>query len=272
MKLRSLLGSLITMMMVIPSFAAVVFPGNLMTNFSQSLNQNAGCRNPILANQSACKEIEEQILGSTVRIRFEVWSVKDEESGYDVRFSEGHATLYGDRYLVTHNHYSVPAYEIENNQYGLVILSNASGEEVYRGPISDFNLVLEEAEALVFAYKNHTLSEKTGLIPAQISAWTSIQLQEGMEVAQVDWDGSKTRIDWVTVREVHHEGEMSWIVLDDDAKEGASGGGIFWQGIHIGNNWRRETHVLGENALDVTRAALNSEQIALLSVEQVTSE
>jgi len=81
-----------------------------------------------------------------------------------------------------------------------------------------------------------------------------------MEVAQVDWDGATTRVDWTTVQEVNVEDGVPRLVLADDVMLGASGGGIFWQGIHIANNWLMVQHYgeSGKLTDTMTKVALNA--------------
>ncbi len=84
-----------------------------------------------------------------------------------------------------------------------------------------------------------------------------------MEVAQIDWDGRTTRVDWVPVREVTLESGVPRLKLDDGAMVGASGGGIFFQGQHIANNWRVEEQIDASGAVvgQFTTVALNSTQV-----------
>jgi hypothetical protein len=209
-------------------------------------------------------ELEEQILKSTVRIVIRTWVVSPDEKGYLMDNTLGHATLMGDRFLVTHNHFNVPlSIRGDSEAYGQVFLFNAAGEKVFQGPLSDFVLVQEDLETLVFAYKEGGLFETLGFAPAAFIDGTSIALEAGMEVAQVDWDGAVTRIDWTSIKEVILEDGVPRLVLADGAMPGASGGGIFHNGSHVANNWRLEERLesSGEVVSAVTTVALNSAQI-----------
>ena len=75
---------------------------------TQASGSTVTCGNPTVANAEICRQIEEVILQSTVRVRIETWVVKSGESGYEFGYSMGHATLKDGRYLVTHNHFNVP--------------------------------------------------------------------------------------------------------------------------------------------------------------------
>lgn len=228
------------------------------------------CGNPTVANAEICRQIEELILKSTVRIRIQTWVVRPGESGYEFDSSTGHATLKAGRYLVTHNHLSVPLSirprAGEPEAYGgEVILFNSEGERRFRGPLSDFEVVWEDPETLVIAHKENGFFEKLGFDSAAFKEWSSLPLTVGMEVAQVDWDGTATRVDWTTVEEINLEERVPWLVLIDDITVGASGGGVFWQGTHIANNWLRlRTQDIEDSdtfADAATKVALNSAKV-----------
>ena len=54
------------------------------------------------------------------------------------------------------------------------------------------------------------------------------------------------------------------IKLADGAARGASGGGVFWQGAHIGHNWRVEEGLdcEGNVVISITIVALNGPAVA----------
>jgi hypothetical protein len=67
----------------------------------------------------------------------------------------------------------------------------------------------------------------------------------------------------VSVTDFTVENGVPRIVLADGAMAGASGGGIFWDGYHIANNWRvkRILDSIGERSSQITTAALNSQLV-----------
>lgn len=221
------------------------------------------CAQPTGKVAQACREIERRILAATVRIELQGWSVAENESGYNIDYTVGHATVRDGGYLVTHNHFSIPlsirSHNEESEVYTVITLSDSNGEALFKGSIADFELAWEDPETLVFAYKGEDLFQDTGIVSAEFSDWSSVPLKAGMEVAQVDWDGMTTRVDWTTVREVNVEDGVPRLVLADSVTLGASGGGIFWRGIHIANNWLLVQHYdeLGE-LHEMTKVALNS--------------
>ena len=213
------------------------------------------------------QQIEQQILKSTVRVVVQSLTVKADESGYEIDDTLGHATVMGDRFLVTHNHFDIPLsirpQAGDSETYGQVLLFDVSGYLVFKGPLSDFELVREDKETLVFAYKEGGLFEKLGFASAEFVDWSSVSLRPGMEVAQVDWDGATTRVDWTTIQEVEIEDGVPRLVLNDGAIPGASGGGIFLGGAHVANNWRLEEQIgtQGEIVGLQTTVALNSIEV-----------
>jgi hypothetical protein len=232
------------------------------------IEKQESCAQPIGEMVQACRELEKRILAATVRIELQGWTVADSESGYDIDYTIGHATIRDDQYLITHNHFSIPLsirpQHGETEVYTRVTLSDSNGEILFQGSISDFELVWEDPETLVFAYKGEDLFQDAGLVPTEFGDWSSVPLQAGMEVAQVDWDGATTRVDWTTVQEVYVEDGVPRLVLADEVTLGASGGGIFWQGIHIANNWLLVQHYDESGTMDgaVTKAALNSAPVS----------
>jgi hypothetical protein len=209
------------------------------------------------------QQAEERILQSTVRIYIETWIVKPDESGYEVDSASSHATLKDGRFLVTHNHFSVPLAGDSELDYAAVTLANSDGQALFSGPLSDFELVWEDPETLVIAHKDVELFENLGFVSAEFKDWSSVPLEPGMEVAQVDWDGTTTRVDWTTVKEINVDDGIPRLVLADGITLGASGGGIFWQGHHIANNWLlvQELGASDELLGTTTKAALNSVQV-----------
>jgi len=271
MKKRYLLVSLIIIILV-TSLTLVIIARVVSEDTSgrtvQATESNDASDTPASVNAGTRQQIEEHILKSTIRFYIETWTVKPGESGYGIDTVSGHGTLKDGRYLVTHNHFSTPppggSSEQESSDYALVTLTNSDGEALFRGPLSDFEIVWEDPETLVVTHRDSDLFQKLGYVSAEFKEWSSVPLEVGMEVAQVDWDGTTTRVDWTTVHEVSIDDGTPRLVLADGVTLGASGGGIFWQGSHIANNWL-QVQALGASGelLDsTTKAALNSAPVA----------
>jgi len=232
------------------------------------------CANPSNdEDQAACAEIEAQILASTVHIELLTWESMGEEQ--KLFSNESHATILGDRYLVTHNHFrysltnQVEAYR-EESGYVAISLRKTSGRLLLYGPLDSFTIVHQDAESLILSFvdwNGQGLFEAANLPSAKFTDMYSISLKEGDELAQVDWDGVTTHVDWVRVDDVIQAENVSQIRVDNYLLEGSSGGGVFLGGVHIGNNWMRNmkmNQATGEISGLYSTVALNSSAIAEL--------
>ena len=83
----------------------------------------------------------------------------------------------------------------------------------------------------------HGLFEGLGLPSAEAIDWPSIPWRDGMELAHIDWDGDQAHVDWVLVEAVITDGAEPHLQVSNYALKGASGGGAFWNGYHVGNVW-----------------------------------
>lgn len=219
------------------------------------------------ASESTRDQLAEQILSTTVRIQVESWIVLPDEKGYGIDTSMGHGTVMAGRYLVTHNHFSVPLSILQQQEsagsYGVVYIYNDRGELLHKGPLTDYEVAQRDAETLVFAHKEAGFFEKLGFASA-VAAYAALALEPGMLVAQVDWDGTTARVDWVSVKEIILEDGAPRMVLADGVLPGASGGGIFWNGQHVANNWQLHEKIdaTGTVVEAVTAVALNSAEVS----------
>ena len=223
------------------------------------------CTNPTMGMMSTCQEEAERILASTVRLEF---------NGLD---EIGHATVIGGRYLITHNHYSVSAEALSRGGDGLVTsvsVRKVNGDVVLlKVPLSYFSVEMIAPEVMLLDFREYSgvgFFDSLGLPSAEISSVTDLTLQPGNVVAQIDWDMTTSHVSWARVTAVHAEGSTPYIVLDSFVEQGASGGGVFYNGIHIANNWSRNTdrqaetgEVLGRYSL----AALNTLPVVSNTVE-----
>ena len=77
-----------------------------------------------------------------------------------------------------------------------------------------------------------------------------------MAVAQVDWDGNESRVEWTTIEEIITEDGVPRLLLNNGVTRGSSGGGVFWNGKHIANNWKTIEHLdSGGNIVYLTSVA-----------------
>jgi hypothetical protein len=234
------------------------------------------CAKPTVINANRCNEREEQILNTTVRILIETWLVADNERGYIIDDSAGHATVMNGRYLVTHNHFPIalsirqqadaghddgPNYS--GADYSVIFLYDTQGNLLHKTSLTDFEIIREEQETLILAHQQADFFDELGIESAEFRDWRSLPLEIGMEVAQVDWDGRTTRVDWATVQDIRLHNETPVLIIDDGARPGASGGGIFWNGYYVANNWYIEEKIdgFGDVIETITVGALNTYQI-----------
>ena len=196
------------------------------------------CVNSDNKDVSLCAETEATVLASVVRLVLH----GDFELGqpFNFRGSTSHATVMKDRYLVTHNHFEsidMLSLSVDNSQ-GVVGFSlyNAAGSALVRNaPVGTFWVVYVAPETLVLDFGPNYF------VPLDVSSASFLStgthsLVPGMEVAQVDWDAERAYVIWTTVIASGGSATSPYLEVDNYVMIGASGGGVFWNGHHIGNN------------------------------------
>lgn len=214
-------------------------------NFIQSGSSKASCINPQTeAQQAACRQIEVRILESTVRIEMRGWHLTGGHRLPLINGGKSHATIVTGYYLVTHNHFMFPLTEPaaeDGEGYTGISLRRMDGSLILENaPLSSINIIHKEGQTMVLEIVDQNgdnLLEGLGLPTAQIVDWKRVTWEEGMELAQIDWDGENTHIDWVLVEAVIMEGADPYLQVNDYALKGSSGGGVFLDGLHLGNVW-----------------------------------
>ncbi|HEX6385975.1 MAG TPA: hypothetical protein VF177_14995 [Anaerolineae bacterium] len=195
-----------------------------------------------LSRMDGCRDLEERILAATVRIELLGWRGSGDERTPMVVANRAHATIKDGRYLVTHNHFE-PSLAWPNGRYSAISLYRANGEILLsQAPITAFTVVTGDAETLVLEFADEAengLFASLGLPSAEFAAWEALELRPGVEVAQINWNGGATEVQWVGVDHIITDGETPRIEMHSLIEPGASGGGVFWQGTHVANNWFR---------------------------------
>lgn len=229
------------------------------------------CRNPDKAAAAGCRALEQDILDSTVRLVLYTKIMHIEGFGLGILGGNGHATVMDGRYLVTHNHYDETIMSLlrQSDPDDLVTIGlyDVNGKTILRvtGQAVLALIVDNEAVVLDFGEKDGIgLFDSLGLRSAEFVAKPPIPLRSGMEVAQVDLEGSKSRVNWVSIEAIIQESETTLVQTSGCINPGASGGGLFWQGYHIGNSWSTSTDCidgLSDDGIHYSIAALNSRSV-----------
>ena len=256
------------------SIAQVEIPRNEIEQSGQetmpvSLSNDLSCVSPTHRNKELCDAYEEQVLASVVRLEVKGPSRDDPDQ---LTGGVAHGTIKDGRYLVVHNHFGVDLSVFAEDYY-----PGYASVRIYRpnnrlilmgGSPPLFEIILEDPETLVLDFGSNDegvgFFDQFEMSSAKFISWDEINLQPGVEVAQVDWDGENTHIEWVTVDEVVIGERTSQLILKNQIEIGSSGGGIFLNGVHIANNWMSvEFASEGQPLNDLfSIAALNSERVA----------
>jgi hypothetical protein len=224
----------------------------------------AATNQPTAVNKA---ETEALLLSTTVRLRWETWLVNENNQGYTILDADGHGTVVNGRYLITHNHHTIPLSLSESgfdpDIYTRLLVFNSGGNLVNILPLTDFQIALREPQMLLLVYVSQKEAQPfgtDGLAVAQLRAWTTLPLEPGSEVAQINWDGSRTTVKWAEITAVHDQQNPPCLEMANHIRPGASGGAIFWQGYHIANSWLNgtKTNSAGGQTCPYSKAALNS--------------
>jgi hypothetical protein len=202
---------------------------------------------PIEATQNGSRaQLEEQILNATVRIEMHTQFYLQE---YPLsKISSSHATIIGGRYLLTHNHFQFsltqPVTEGDGQEgyMGISLRSTNGNLLLENAPLSAFQIVHEDPQTLVLSFvaeNGRGLFAEAGLPGAAAIDWQSVPWQEGMGLAQVDWDGKTAHVDWARFENLSQAEGVPQIQVANFPIKGSSGGGLFWNGVHVGNTWAR---------------------------------
>lgn len=216
-------------------------------------------------NPEQCAAQEAQILASIVRIVFH----GDYQVRQPVDFtgSVSHGTVMDGRYLVTHNHFGFDiAILSPGNNQGIAGFSlyRGSGERIVRdAPVDTFTAVRQDAQTLLLDFGPDYFTNldvpSAGFLSAE-----DVQVPVGAEVAQLDWDGERSYIVWTNVIRIATEDGAPYLMMNHYGVQGASGGGVFWQGQHVANMWAHGRIIDPDTGAFVraySMAALNSEAV-----------
>ena len=228
------------------------------------------CAAPDAMHAERCRTMEAAILASTVRLRLE--ELAPAEGGFEVvDHSIGHATVMAGRYLVTHNHFSLSLANLHDGRLRRLSAYGPDGRVIVQhAPLHVFEVLVAEPQTLVLdfgTYGRQGALAYFGFSSAEFIDWRTSGLQPGDEVAQVNWDGQRTFVEWVRVAHRRDQDGAPSLELENYVAQGASGGGIFYEGAHVGNNWFHgsvERAESGDVLRQYTVAALNGANLLAL--------
>lgn len=244
-----------------------------VTNTAPVPTQQVGpsCANPTPERAAGCHAEADRVLASTVRLEL--------HGAGDI----GHATVIGGRYLITHNHYSISGEALSRGGDGLISaisVLKANGDVILlKAPLSYFNVVLIVPEMLVLDFREYGgvgFFDGLGVPSADFVSLNGLSIKPGSEVAQIDWDGTTAHVVWTRVTAIQMDGEPPFMELDTFVELGSSGGGVFYNGVHIANTWLRNTERQADTGVVLRQysvAALNTESTLTLikGAPEVTS-
>ena len=221
-----------------------------------------------------CREIESAILASTVQVTFTIVKHPPRSAATIESKTVGYATVKDGRYLVTHNHYQTisPAVLMDEELASEITISlyRTDGQELLTAPAASLAAIIEDGQTSLFDF-GQGFFDDLGIPSANIADGQGFALGVGLEVAQLDWDGETAHVDWVRVERVLGDGEGAILVLGNCIKIGASGGGVFLNGVHIANNLSRSAECQqspGPGLQQYSKAALNPPAVAGDSVSE----
>jgi hypothetical protein len=188
-----------------------------------------------IEQQTQCTRMAEQILEVTVWI--EMHAQYKLQGHMYTKVHPSHATIMAGKYLVTHNHFKFPLSETAANGeegYLAISLRSTNGTLILdQAPLDVFTIVHADAQTLVLEFltpQGDGLFSALGLPSANLIDWQDAKLQPGAELAQIDWNGELAHVDWVQIDNLKLDDRVPQLQVNNFARFGCSGGGIFWHG------------------------------------------
>jgi|CXWJ01.1.fsa_nt_gi hypothetical protein len=204
------------------------------------------CAQPAPELAAVCASTAQHILAATARLELRTYEEGwDGRAGAPVERIIGHGTVRDGRYVITHSHYHLAPGDYGNGRLIDVSVYRADGSlALNKLPANAIVVTIVNPETLMFdfgTYGSQGLLSMAGFASAEFGTLAANTLRPGMEVAQVDWDGQQAWVEWVPVMVVELDGDTPHLVLDHYIAQGASGGGVFFRGIHVATNWLQNT-------------------------------
>ena len=238
------------------AIVSIIFISGTLLNFASVRTAQASTVQPRQETQTSCQRptsyemkihcatLETSILAVTVRI--EMHAQYELQGHMYTKVHPSHATIMAGRYLVTHNHFKFSLTETAaGHEVGYIAISlrRADGTLIVdQAPLAAFTIAHIDAQTLVLEFVNaqgHGLFAALGLPSANFADWQAANLQPDIELAQIDWNGARAHVDWVQIDTLQLNDPVPQLQVNNFARFGCSGGGVYWNGQHIGNNWAR---------------------------------
>lgn len=240
-------------------------PSTAKMSPAQDSERNGRCHTPTPADKVYCEAQAAAILASTVRLELHRWLDEEGKRGEHITGGIGHGTVVNGRYIITHNHYGIPLASLEGaaGEHLRLTVYDANGVTLLESvQASTFSVAFQTEETIVLdfgTYVDQGLFEMLGIPSAPYQNWQALSLTPDAELAQINWDNNIAFVEWVSIQKLHVDGATPHLEVDNGLLKGASGGGLFLNGVHIGNNWSTTALVDGNNATvgSYSTAALN---------------
>ncbi|MCL4872360.1 MAG: RHS repeat-associated core domain-containing protein, partial [Anaerolineae bacterium] len=184
--------------------------------------------------------IEQQILDATVMILIEYQGDTQCPIGSSRTCTiPYHATVMNDHTLLSHNHFR--AFDL-NLPIHRIHLYDAYGNSI---PVNGQILQRYADETSTLTFNQGTFSNQTAAIFGDV---VSSGVQVGDKVVVITWDGTNvgsTYAVWANITTIADENGIPSFAIDIKLPGGASGGGIYFNGVHIANNWKTHLDLTG---------------------------
>ena len=235
-----------------------------------SATDRSSCATPSPERLIDCRAQAGRILGATVRLGV----IARQQDGGGEQLLTGHGTVMAGRYVLTHNHYGLTPEEFGEGRLLSLSIDKADGSLAVKDVLpGSFSVIAVGPEVLLLDFGEYGGRGLFGVIDvasADFAPGDAVSLQAGDEVAQIDWDGLTAHVVWARVTAVNMENGTPYVELDTFVRPGASGGGVFYHGIHIANNWSRTTDLRGDTGEIMRRyslAAMNTMYVVALDTD-----
>jgi RHS repeat-associated protein len=200
------------------------------------------------AERLECASIEQQIADATVLIEYQGFYIMSTPGGNDVivpfsevanAFSYAHGTIIDSQTVLTHDHFKWSEDNMLASYTGFVLthvqLYGTHGETI----TNDFSFITNAAETSLLVFSESIFDVGSQEMEFLFSG--DVMPRVGDEVAIIDWnigDVHSTHVNWTSVIDIDESTRnFTQYTTTPSVSGGASGGGLFWKGVHFANTW-----------------------------------